>query len=237
MKHPENKPIDLYSRAVISKTEVLKLLGKVKEAQELLTSMSKRKHIPFRHKMNAKYLGCELLLWQGGHKQALENLDKDITDLKNILTEETVKDKCWIRTHMAKLYKAQGWIQYNMGQLKSAEEACQVALQILDELSSNDDQSVFTLQAEIKNSLAAIYLSKGEFDEAGTLWAENVEYFEEQKDQQGMLKAAANLGNAFWMRRDYKKAEELFNRALKIARKIGAKRLRAIIHNNLGLLY
>lgn len=94
-----------------------------------------------------------------------------------------------------------------------------------------------TEEANLLNSLGNVFLEKGKYSEALSNYISAQNIFDKQKNVEGNITIDLNLGHVYQLQNLTDKAQNYYNRALKLAEESGKKQLMADALNLLGALF
>ena len=222
---------ELYEK--IGKINVL--IGRHSEAIVYFDRMEETSVDNYLMKARSRFHKAGVYEHESRFDEAIQLLDESLEILK-YETSEIVK-----KIEMAKIMALKCWIFSLMGEVGTAEEEGNKALQLINECRKTGDK---TLHREIEqalihlfDSLGSIYYEKGEYKRAIEHYTSLLKISEKIGDTMATAMGYGNLGVIHYELGDYIRALEYNQKDLKISEEIGDKRGIGISIGNIGTIY
>ncbi len=219
IKFPISKRVD----TILKKGDILKLIGKWKEAEKMFRK-ALRLSEEIEDKKRIAYsngsIGWQLQL-QGDYEKAREYFEKQLK----------ISEKLGNKKEISKAIGNIGIVFSNQGKYTKAIECYEKQLKIGEELRSKKEIS------KAVGNMGIVFSNQGNYPKAIKCFEKQYEISEELKNKGGISKAIGNMGIVYWRQCNYPKAIEYYKKQLKISEELGNIRGILIAVGNMGSVY
>ncbi len=227
----EANQIDVQIWLELKQAEMLLSTGKGEEALVVAqkTLKTSRTHQKFKIEFQAEMLLLETQRYLGHIQNPLndlEKLEKSLSEKKKHLSS-SVAQKLEIEFSLKKSDVLQ-----RHGHIEKALEQSQRAYQLSETLFDRKDLRM----AQVHSRLGANYWAKSEYEKSIAHYVQAREIFQLWGDQTSQIDSMGDIGLVYWRSAQYKKAEEILEKSIRMAEEVNARQWQTIQTGDLGVV-
>jgi serine/threonine protein kinase/tetratricopeptide (TPR) repeat protein len=217
------KKMEILFDTLIKKCDILQLIGKWKEAEEIFRKTLKlAEEIEDKNRIASS---LNLFGWlhrlKGNYKEAMECYEKGLK----------IAEELGNKREISRAVGNMGIIYFDKSDFDKAMKCYEKVLKIVEELG--DKRWISSAIGNMGN----IYQNKGNYDKAMKCYEKVLKIAEELGDKNGISIVIMNMGIVYYYQSKYKKAIECFKKAFKISEELGDKSGISGAVGSLGVMY